>query len=100
MGSERGPRADGALPLDVPTRIDLSRRPEPTPLTATGPHGGPSYTHRGATIDCLPGGHVCRLRMEGHPLDGTWFGAPGTIPYLVDLWLDHRQLPPWIKAAR
>lgn len=86
--------------LDIqPTRIDISHRPEPTPKTATGPLGGPSYEHRGATIDCQPGGYICRLRLPGCPLDGHTFGAPGTIPYLVDLWLDHQTLPPWIKSA-
>ncbi|MBR0649490.1 hypothetical protein GXW78_07455 [Roseomonas terrae] len=86
-----------ALPL--PHRLD-GRRPDPEKLvTATGPLGGPSYEHRGAQIDCNPGGHVCRLKMEGHPLDGSSFGVPGTIVYLVDLWLDQQRLPPWIKVV-
>jgi hypothetical protein len=86
-----------ALPPPSPL---TGRRPEPeTLVTATGPLGGPSYSHRGAVIDCQPGGHVCRLRMPGHPLDETSFGSPGTIPYLVDLWLDHQRLPPWIRLV-
>lgn len=89
---------DGALPRHPGP--DLSSRPEPTPTKAVGPLGGPSYTHRGAMIDCLPGGHVCRVLLPGFPLHNHTFGAPGTIPYLVDLWLDHQRLPPWIKSAR
>lgn len=85
--------------LPLPVAIDLSQRPEPTPTRNPGPLGGPSFEHRGATIDCQIGGHVCRLRMAGHPLDGQTFGGPGTIPYLVDLWIDHQRLPPWIKAV-
>lgn len=80
--------------------VDLSRRPEPTPTRPAGPLGGPSYEHRGAIIDCQPGGYICRLLLPGCPLHGHSFGAAGTIPYLVDLWLDHKRLPPWIKAAR
>ncbi len=86
-----------ALPLPY---VHDGRRPDPdTLLTATGPLGGPSYSHRGATIDCQPGAFICRLRMEGHPLSGQTFGVPGTIPYMVDLWLDHQRLPPWMKKA-
>ncbi len=33
----------------------------------------------------LKGGHVRALLMEGHPLDGHTFGAPGTITHLADL---------------
>jgi hypothetical protein len=50
-----------------------------------GPFGGPSYTYRGAVIDCLKGGHVCRLTLDGHPLTGSTFGVAGTITPLVDL---------------
>ncbi len=50
-----------------------------------GPFGGPSYAYRGAVIDCLKGGHVCRLTLNGHPLTGSTFGVAGTITPLVDL---------------
>ena len=93
------PDAD-APALSLASGPDLSRRPEPDRLrTPEGPLGGPAYEHRSAMIHCHPGGHVCRLVMPGHPLDGQVFGAPGTIVYLVDLWLDHQRLPPWIKAT-
>lgn len=86
-----------ALPLPA---VLTGRRPDPeTFVTATGPLGGPSYAHRGAAIDCQSGGHICKLLMDGHPLDGTFFGVPGTIVYLVDLWVDHQRLPPWIKVV-
>lgn len=52
-----------------------------------GQLGGPSYIYRGAVIDCLKGGHVCLLSMDGHPLSGMSFGVAGTITPLVDLWL-------------
>ncbi len=83
----------------LPAGIDLSRRPNPTLVKEVGPAGGPTYEHRGAIINCQPGGHICRLLLPGCPLHGHTFGGPGTIPYLVDLWLDHERLPPWITHA-
>lgn len=54
---------------------------------AAGSWGGPSYRYRGATIECLPGGHVCGFVMDGHPLSGRGtFGVVGTITPLVDFW--------------
>ena len=50
--------------------------------------GGPFYGHRGARIECRPGGYVCRLVMTGHPLDGQAFGPAGDCISMIDLWLD------------
>ena len=74
-------------------------RPEPELVTAEGPWGGPVYRHRGAEIRCNKGGHVCGLFMEGHPLDGCTFGALGTVTPLVDLWVDERRLPRYMRAV-
>ncbi len=69
-------------------------------LTAEiGPWGGPVFSYRGARIQCAKGGHVCALFMEGHPLDGHSFGAPGTITHLVDLWIRERRLPDHMRAV-
>ena len=46
-----------------------------------------------ARIECGPGGHVCGLFMEGHPLDGMTFGVVGIVTPLVDVWLDEGWLP-------
>jgi hypothetical protein len=62
-------------------------------LAAAGAWDGPSSRYRGAEIPCLPSGHVCGLKMPGHPLNGVTFGVPGTITPLVDAWLDEGQLP-------
>jgi hypothetical protein len=62
------------------------------------PLGGPSYRYRGAVIDCVKGGHVCRLLLLEHPLAGMSFGVAGTITPLVDLWLDERRLPSYMRA--
>jgi hypothetical protein len=70
------------------------------PLTETaleGPFGGPTYSYRSAVIDCLKGGHVCRLTLDGHPLTGTTFGVAGTITPLVDLWLEEGRLPSYMR---
>jgi hypothetical protein len=66
---------------------------------ATGCLGGPSYRYRGAVIDCLKGGYVCRLTMETHPLHGLSFGAVGTITPLVDGWIDESRLPCYMRAV-
>ncbi|MDQ3452275.1 MAG: hypothetical protein M3493_06190, partial [Actinomycetota bacterium] len=50
------------------------------------PLGGPSYGYRSAVIDCMKGGHVCRLLLPVHPLTGMSFGVVDTITPLVDLW--------------
>ena len=63
------------------------------------PLGGPSYAYRGAVIDCMKGGHVCRLTLDGHPLTGMTFGVAGTITPLVDLWLDEERLPDYMRAS-
>jgi hypothetical protein len=46
-------------------------------VAATGPSGGPTYSYRGARIECAPGGHVCGLTMRDHPLNGATFGVVG-----------------------
>jgi hypothetical protein len=62
-------------------------------LAATGPWDGPFYRYRGAEIHCCPGGHVCDLVLQDHPLNGVTFGVVGTITSLVDVSLDERRLP-------
>ena len=66
-------------------------------VAVVGPWGGPSYSYRGARIQCAPGGHVCGLTMRDHPLNGTTFGVVGTITPLVDVWLDEGRLPRHIR---
>ena len=78
---------------------DAPARPEPELTAANGPWGGPVYRHRGAEIRCNKGGHVCGLFMEGHPLDGWSFGVLGTVTPLVDLWVEERRLPGYMKAV-
>jgi hypothetical protein len=70
-----------------------------TETTLEGPLGGPSYNYRGAVIDCMKGGHVCRLLLPEHPLTGMSFGLVGTITPLVDLWLDEERLPSYMRAV-
>ena len=74
-------------------------RPSPTETAAQGPWGGPVYSYRGAEIRCLKGGHVCALLMEGHPLHGATFGVVGTVTPLVDLWVEERRLPSYMRAV-
>jgi hypothetical protein len=74
-------------------------RPEPELVATDGPLGGPSYGYRGAVIDCQKGGHVCTLTMPDHPLHGRGFGCVGTITPLVDLWLDERRLPSYMRLV-
>lgn len=76
-----------------------AERGEPEQTAAVGPLGGPSYSYRGAGIDCQKGGHICRLQMPDHPLHGRGFGVVGTITPLVDLWLDERRLPRHLRAV-
>lgn len=61
--------------------------------------GGPTYSYRGAVIDCMKGGHVCRLTLDGHPLTGMTFGVAGTITPLVDLGIDGGRLPDYMRAS-
>jgi hypothetical protein len=37
--------------------------------------------------------------MPDHPLHGRGFGVVGTITPLVDLWLDERRLPSYMRAV-
>ncbi|WP_043367493.1 hypothetical protein [Belnapia sp. F-4-1] len=74
-------------------------RPRLVETAAEGPLGGPSYAYRSAVIDCQKGGHVCRLRMPEHPLHSHSFGVAGTITPLVDLWVDERRLPRYMRAV-
>jgi hypothetical protein len=62
-----------------------------------GPWGGSTFAYRGAGIECLPGNHVCSMFLDGHPLSTCPFGAPGTITPLVDLWIEKRQLPSYMR---
>jgi hypothetical protein len=66
-------------------------------LAAIGPWGSPSYRYRGAEIHCCPGGHVCGLVLQDHPLNGVTFGVVGTITPLVDAWLDEGRLPRYLR---
>jgi hypothetical protein len=50
-------------------------------------------------IDCMKGGHVCRLSMSAHPLHDQSFGVVGTITPLVDLWLDEGRLPGYVRVV-
>lgn len=68
-------------------------------VEADGPWGGPAFRYRGAEIRCLPGGNVCGLFMAEHPFYGSSFGVPGTIPPLIDLWLDEKRLPAHVRAV-
>ena len=78
---------------------DPPERPRPEQTAAQGPRRGPTYIYRGARIECGPGGHVCGLFLDGHPLDGMTFGVVGTITPLVDLWLDEGRLPDHMRAV-
>ena len=74
-------------------------RPEPELTTEAGPWGGPVYAYRGAEIRCAKGGHVCALLMEGHPLHGMTFGAPGTVTKLIDFWAEEGRLPDHMRLV-
>jgi hypothetical protein len=67
--------------------------------TAEGPWGGPTYSYRGARIECLKGGHVCGLFMDGHPIDRLTFGVVGTLTPLVDGWIDSDRLLSYMRAV-
>ena len=72
--------------------------PQPMQTAAQGPWGGPTYSYRGARIECMAGGHVCGLFMPQHPLHRSTFGVVGTITPLVDLWADEGRLPSHYRA--
>ena len=78
---------------------DAPARPEPEMVTSEGPWGGPVYRYRGAEIQCAKGGHACALLMEGHPFHGATFGTVGTVTLLVDLWIEGRLLPSYMRAV-
>ena len=86
----------------IPDPLAPDAKPD-HPLVETaldGQLGSPSYTYRGAVIDCMKGGHVCLLSMDGHPLIGMSFGVAGTITPLVDLWLDEGRLPGYMRMSQ
>jgi hypothetical protein len=87
-----------SLSTDPPSPGDRPHH-QLTETAVEGPLGGPSYGYRGAVIDCMKGGHVCRLLLPAHPLTGMSFGVAGTITPLVDLWLDERRLPSYMRAV-
>jgi hypothetical protein len=66
-------------------RVVLTSLPDPPPV--------------GAEIRRAKGGHVCALLMEGHPLHGNTFGAPGTIAGLIDWWVEHGRLPDHMRLV-
>ena len=37
--------------------------------------------------------------MEGHPVHGATFGTVGTVTLLVDLWIEGRLLPGYMRAV-
>ncbi len=37
--------------------------------------------------------------MEDHPLHGATFGVVGTVTPLVDLWVEERRLPSYMRAV-
>jgi hypothetical protein len=68
-----------------PDQPDPADSPRAHETSAAGPWGGPTYSYRGTRIECLKGGHVCGLVLDGHPLTGLTFGGIGTVTPLVDL---------------
>ena len=73
--------------------------PQLVQTAAQGPWDSPTYSYRGARIECMKGGHVCGLFMPAHSLHGSTFGVVGTITPLIDLWTDEGQLPShyWVR---
>jgi hypothetical protein len=80
-------------------KSDRPEQPSPTETAAVGPWGGPVYSYRNAEIRCNRRGQVCALLMPGHPLHGSFFGAVGTITPLIDLWVEERRLPGYMRAV-
>ncbi len=42
---------------------------------------------------------MCALLMPDHPLHGGTFGAVGTITPLIDLWVEEKRLPSYMRAV-
>jgi hypothetical protein len=84
------------LVVDPPPPPDA--RPEPELTVVEGRLGGPSYAYRGAAIDCRPGGDVCTLLMSDYPFHGWGLGSVDTIKLLIDLWLEERRLPKYMRV--
>ena len=82
--------------ISLPDAADTHQLAE---TTTCGPWGGPTFSYRGARIECLKGAYVCGLFMAGHPLDGLTFGTAGPITPMVDAWLDHGALPSYLRAV-
>ncbi len=40
---------------------------------------------------------LCALLMEGHPFHDATFGTVGTVTLLVDLWIEGRLLPGYMR---
>jgi hypothetical protein len=74
-------------------------RPRPEQTAVVGPWGGPTYSYRGARIECSKGEYVGGLFMAGHPLDRLSFGVVGAITLLVELWLEEGRLPSYMRAV-
>jgi hypothetical protein len=79
----------------------------PEMTTPAGPWGGPTYSYRGARIECMAGAHVCGLFLAEHPLDGQTFGIVQTIksPWVetpVHEWLARKGQPlsAWPRSGR
>ncbi len=85
--------------VEAGAMTDAPARPEPELVAAEGPWGGPVFRYHGAEIRRLKGGHVCALLMPDHPLNGSIFGVPGTVTKLVDLWVEERRLPSYMRAV-
>ena len=82
--------------MTEPTRHDIRQ------TTATGPHGGPSWSYRGALIHSNPRGTL--FGLEGGPADlpGNWtgVGSAKVLTRVLDGWLDRRRLPaPYITRV-
>jgi hypothetical protein len=60
---------------------------------------GLSYRYRGALIDCMKGGHICRLTLDRHPFIGMAFGTAGMITPLINLWSYEGWLPDYMSAS-
>jgi hypothetical protein len=72
---------------------DPPPRPQLAQTAEQGPWGGPTYSYRGARIECMRGAPACGLFMPEHPLHGWTFGLVRTIPLVVDAWLDEGRVP-------
>ena len=84
---------------NVPDPPTLVACPKPEQTAGVGPLGGPSYKYRGATIDCQPGGYTCTLRMPDYPFHGWGLGSVDVITMLVDLWLEQKRMPKYMRVV-